>query len=107
MAMKVAVNHSFIHCQSLSYMAPILRGSDFLYLVLQLCFLPSVCKFCKAQDGVFMGIFWDPGQQLLYDVLGKHSGNQRMNERDRVPDLGSTGLVVETDDCLIGLEVQN
>lgn len=55
-----------------------------------------------------MIIFWDPGlATAVDDVLGNHSGNDRMNERDRVPDLRSTGLVIEADDCFTGLEIQN
>lgn len=30
-----------------------------------------------------------------------------MNEKDRVPDLRSTGVVIETDDRFTGLEIQN
>ena len=91
-------------------MALTLTGNHFLYLVLQLFFLPSllVCKFCKALDGVSMVIFWDPGPATaVYDVLGNHSGNDTRNESDGVPDLRSTGPVIEIDDCFIGLEVQN
>lgn len=55
-----------------------------------------------------MVIFWDPGPAAaIYDVLRNHSGSDRMKESDGVPDLRSTGLVIETDDCFTGLEVWN
>ena len=69
----------------------------------------KVRKFCEAQDGVclFTVIFWDPGSAAaIYKVLEKHFGSERMNERDRLPALRSTGLVNEIDDCSTVLEVQ-
>lgn len=90
-------------------MTLILTENYFLYFILQLFFLPALlaCKFFKGQDDVFMIIFWDPGlATAVDDVLGNHSGSDRMNERDRVPDLRSTGLIIEADDCFTGLEIQ-
>lgn len=79
-------------------------------MLLHLFFPPFflVCKFSEAWDGVFTVVFWDPGPATaVYDVLEKHPGGERMNEKYRVPDLTSTGLVIEIDDCFTGLEIQN